>query len=167
MGCAPVSALIGYCALVPSITVGGYSTGREGGLSLRGAVAGLSGPSVGALPRPRHCHPVTRRKVWRPIRKFWPCARSSTRSSIPRPGAGRASRHAISPMPRNCSACPRSPASRRSRVNIPVPRKNSAHPAGLHRLGYAAVGKRPVVPSFSRIRIESRLARSSLPPLSP
>ena len=52
MGCAPVSALIGCCALVPSTTVGGYPHGIP--LPV-GAVAGLSGPSVGALPRPRHC----------------------------------------------------------------------------------------------------------------
>lgn len=148
MGCAPVSALIGCCALVLSTTIGGYSAGRGSSFLSVGPWRACQARRWGRCNAPATCHPVTRGKIWRPMKKFWPCAGSCTRSSIPRPGVGRASRHAISPMPRNCSAYPRTPASRRSRANIPVPRKTAAHPAGLHRPGHAAAGKQPVAPSF-------------------
>lgn len=45
--------------------------GERAALSLRGAVAGLSGPSVGALPRPRHCQILSSRKPGAALTAFF------------------------------------------------------------------------------------------------
>ena len=148
MGCAPVSALIGCCALVLSTTIGGYSAGRGSSFLSVGPWRACQARRWGRCNAPATCHPVTRGKIWRPMKKFWPCAGSCTRSSIPRPGVGRASKRAISPMPRNCSAYPRTPPLAAPAQISLSPGKTAAHPAGLHRPGYAAAGKRPVAPSF-------------------
>lgn len=50
---------------------GGYSA-DSGCLSIRGAVAGLSGPSVGALQRPRHLSNLVEFQSWRGIDRLFP-----------------------------------------------------------------------------------------------
>lgn len=122
MGCAPVSALIGCCALVPSTTIGGYSAGRGLLFLSVGPWRACQARRWGRCNAPATCHSVTWGEdmaTYEEIR-----ARICTRSSIPRPGVGRASRRAISPMPRNCSACPRSPVTHCVPANIPARRKS-------------------------------------------
>lgn len=107
-------------------------------------------PPVGAFARPRHSHPVTRRSIWRPIRKFWPCAESCTRGSIQRPGVGRAWQTAILLTPRNYSACQRSPAPRLFPEKSPALRK-SCRSSGRPSLLWACCRRKTISKCLSRL----------------